>query len=307
MKPKLILCVGTGWSATTPLYFTFQKNKVATCLNKEPHVLSYLHAPQAFSNMMERKYNMGYLLPEGFRERTKEENAMATIWKAPTLDNYVKFLKHYYNHIKDEYQAVCDFSTTYAGFNIHQIMTFAKTLKENFDVKVIMILRDPFRRMFSHFNHVYRDNPIEELSKAFLYIRRFDKNSFQFPLETRGWHRKNFEAFANSNYHRIHQNWEQFFPTHSIIMEDLWAGRNSELERLNGFLGTNITELHENAYYPDRGADAPHYQNLRDQWDSDTVTLDPKTVERGRRAMHYYYESWESLTGVNPWKDDEWI
>ena len=90
-------------------------------------------------------------------------------------------------------------------------------------------------------------------------------------------------------------------------MEDLWAGRNSELERLNEFLGTNITELHENAYYPDRGADAPHYTNLRDQWDSDTVTLDAKTVERGRRAMHYYYESWESLTGTTPWKDDEWI
>ena len=130
---------------------------------------------------------MGYLLPEGFRERTKRECNGDYMEEAPSLDNYVKFLKHYYNHIKDEYEAVCDFSTTYAGFNIHHIMTFAKTLKENFDVKVIMILRDPFRRMFSHFNHVYRDNPIEELSKAFLYIRRFDKNSFQFPLDDKGY------------------------------------------------------------------------------------------------------------------------
>ena len=46
---------------------------------------------------------------------------------------------------------------------------------------------------------------------------------------------------------------------------------------------------------------------LEDQWSSDTVDLTPEHVERGRRAMSQYYEEWESLTGVNPWRDDEWV
>ena len=307
MKPKLILCVGTGWSATTPLYFTFQENKVSTGLQKETHILAYLQSPFDFTGHMKNRFETGVYSSEGVRPRTVEEDKLARVWVTPSLDSYILFFKRYYNLIKDEYQAVCDFSTTYAGFTDEIIATFADRLKKEFDVRVIMILRDPFRRMFSHMSHVNKKNPLEVLETSYLYMRRFPRDKFQFPLQLSNLRLKNYEPFANSNYALIYKNWSKHFPTHSIIMEDLWAGRNSELERLNGFLGTNITKLHENAYYPDKGSKAPHYKALEDQWSSDTVDLKPEHVERGRRAMSQYYEEWESLTGVNPWRDDEWV
>ena len=137
--------------------------------------------------------------------------------------------------------------------------------------------------------------------KEILFYLRKIPNQLVYPTQKYNHKLRNFEPFLFSNYSLIYDTWRSFFDTHYIIMEDLWAGRNNELERLNTFLGANITEVHENVYYPDRGANAPKLAGLADQWTSDTENLDPKLLHLARRMMSRQYQF------SSAWDVDEWL
>ena len=86
-------------------------------------------------------------------------------------------------------------------------------------------------------------------------------------------------------------------------MEDLWANRENELERLNNFLGTNITTLHKNLYYPFQGPNAIFDDGLKDQWRSETEWIKKENLLKAREQMSWAY----TIQGRNPWKIDEWL
>ena len=276
-KPLFVICVGTGWSATTPLYYTLQDAKIANAFIKESNIL----CPNLdFSEKYKVTKNPVYL--------------------NPTVDNYITFLHEYYQSIADEYRGVCDFTTSYATLPPDIISTFADKLKDNFNVKILMIFRDPVRRLFSHISHLSNSSPNAFLKEILFYLRKIP-NHLVYPTQKYNHKLRNFEPFLFSNYSLIYDTWRSFFDTHYIIMEDLWAGRNNELERLNTFLGANITEVHENVYYPDRGANAPKLAGLADQWTSDTENLDPKLLHLARRMMSRQYQF------SSAWDIDEWL
>ena len=276
-KPLFVICVGTGWSATTPLYYTLQDAKIANAFIKESNIL----CPNLdFSEKYKVTKNPVYL--------------------NPTVDNYITFLHEYYQSIADEYRGVCDFTTSYATLPPDIISTFADKLKDNFNVKILMIFRDPVRRLFSHISHLSNSSPNAFLKEILFYLRKIP-NQLVYPTQKYNHKLRNFEPFLFSNYSLIYDTWRSFFDTHYIIMEDLWAGRNNELERLNTFLGANITEVHENVYYPDRGANAPKLAGLADQWTSDTEDIDPKLLRLARSMMSRQYEF------SSAWDIDEWL
>ena len=276
-KPLFVICVGTGWSATTPLYYTLQDAKIANAFIKESNIL----CPNLdFSEKYKATKNPVYL--------------------NPTVDNYITFLHEYYQSIADEYRGVCDFTTSYATLPPDIISTFADKLKDNFNVKILMIFRDPVRRLFSHISHLSNSSPNAFLKEILFYLRKIP-NELVYPTQNYNYKLKNFEPFLFANYQLIHDTWRSFFDTHYIIMEDLWAGRNNELERLNTFLGANITQVHENVYYPDRGANAPKLAGLADQWTSDTEDIDPKLLRLARSMMSRQYEF------SSAWDIDEWL
>lgn len=276
-KPLFVICVGTGWSATTPLYYTLQDAKIANAFIKESNIL----CPNLdFSEKYKVTKNPVYL--------------------NPTVDNYITFLHEYYQSIADEYRGVCDFTTSYATLPPDIISTFADKLKDNFNVKILMIFRDPVRRLFSHISHLSNSSPNAFLKEILFYLRKIP-NQLVYPTQKYNHKLRNFEPFLFSNYSLIYDTWRSFFDTHYIIMEDLWAGRNNELERLNTFLGANITQVHENVYYPDRGANAPKLAGLADQWTSDTENLDPKLLHLARRMMSRQYQF------SSAWDVDEWL
>ena len=276
-KPLFVICVGTGWSATTPLYYTLQDAKIANAFIKESNIL----CPNLdFSEKYKVTKNPVYL--------------------NPTVDNYITFLHEYYQSIDDEYRGVCDFTTSYATLPPDIISTFADKLKDNFNVKILMIFRDPVRRLFSHISHLSNSSPNAFLKEILFYLRKIP-NQLVYPTQKYNHKLRNFEPFLFSNYSLIYDTWRSFFDTHYIIMEDLWAGRNNELERLNTFLGANITQVHENVYYPDRGANAPKLAGLADQWTSDTENLDPKLLHLARRMMSRQYQF------SSAWDVDEWL
>ena len=276
-KPLFVICVGTGWSATTPLYYTLQDAKIANAFIKESNIL----CPNLdFSEKYKVTKNPVYL--------------------DPTVDNYITFLHEYYQSIADEYRGVCDFTTSYATLPPDIISTFADKLKDNFNVKILMIFRDPVRRLFSHISHLSNSSPNAFMKEILFYLRKIP-NQLVYPTQKYNHKLRNFEPFLFSNYSLIYDTWRSFFDTHYIIMEDLWAGRNNELERLNTFLGANITQVHENVYYPDRGANAPKLAGLADQWTSDTENLDPKLLHLARRMMSRQYQF------SSAWDVDEWL
>ena len=276
-KPLFVICVGTGWSATTPLYYTLQDAKIANAFIKESNILC--------PNL-------------DFSEKHKATKN--TVYLNPTIDNYITFLHEYYQSISDEYRGVCDFTTSYATLPPDIISTFADKLKDNFNVKILMIFRDPVRRLFSHISHLSNSSPNAFLKEILFYLRKIP-NQLVYPTQKYSHKLRNFEPFLFSNYSLIYDTWRSFFDTHYIIMEDLWAGRNNELERLNTFLGANITQVHENVYYPDRGANAPKLAGLADQWTSDTEDIDPKLLRLARSMMSRQYEF------SSAWDIDEWL
>jgi len=85
-------------------------------------------------------------------------------------------------------------------------------------------------------------------------------------------------------------------------MEEFWdpAYRKQQCERLSNFLDAPIQKIYKNAYFPDKGADAPQYGGLIDQWTSDKETITEETIEY---AMNYFkpcYNEWKEKFGELP-------
>ncbi len=73
------------------------------------------------------------------------------------------------------------------------------------------------------------------------------------------------------------------------------------LQNLSKFLDFNIDKLWPNAYFPEMGTKAPHYEYLKDQWSSDMEDLTEEDLEFGRKYLKKYYDDWYKCFGSMPW------
>ena len=319
-KPKFIIIAGTGWSASTPLWYTLQvQNKfVHGGLVKENNFLDSISLTPSmrFKKRKDiyqetKKFNLSKesriirnlsIITDNFRKNshkkripgvkddiffTQEELDEYKKYSF-TLEKYITFYKRHWKHLQENncpYQGVGDFSNANAWLPQEFCYKVVDKLSDDFDVKVLLIVRDPIRRLWSEMGGYWDpDSPrqwenIEEYKKMF-----FDHVNW-----------------GHLHYFMILEKWERVAPTHVIIMEQLWEGDEQEREkqRLSDFLDYDIKNIHENAYCPDRGPNAPKHLGLKDQWSSDKYWLSDELYNRVK-PFFSVYQQWVDRYGSLP-------
>ena len=320
------MSTGTGWSATTPLWYTLMlDNKyLHTGFRKEGSYLTYLAMTpeQRLRDSLHNKKLKGLSSHEKTQKMAKrvlaerdeyQKTGMLEIssdlpsWnykghlaniredlyltqediddfvRPPlSLEKYITYYKRVWETLQENncpYQAVADLSNSNAFLPESFIKSTIPKLQEHFDVKVIMLVRDPIRRLWSE-------------SGAFL---EGDQESFERAFLERVMTRRYY------NYLEIIEKWEKVAPVHVVIMEQLWEGyeQDEEIYKLSKFLEYDIQEVHPNVYSPDYGPNAPHYPGLVDQWTSDKYFLREDLYNKVK-PLFPVYDEWVDKYGCLP-------
>mgnify|MGYP001157410329 FL=1 len=257
MKPKLIIGAGVGWSATRSLMFSLSNYNHG--LGKEDHILYQL-------SINDPKHLKFYTESKETRERNKRYGYEET----PTLDRFIEIYKS--NAVG--YDGVTDFTNANQKIRPDYLKEIRPTLEEHFDVKVLMIFRDPVRRLFSECCAFYENKWVQTDCKS-------AKEYFMSVLETGS-------ITDSENYQLYFDNWRNSgYNIHPISMEKLYSGQKQELEN---FLGFEI-DLYPTAYYPERGIDAPLIDGLRCQKsDTDVLSNSEYVYAKNKLKRHYRCE-----------------
>jgi hypothetical protein len=304
-KPKLLLATGIGWSATTPLHRTLKENNIINSgVGKEHNTLYWLYDKTSNFWNYKRSPQYKWLLENKSESRLKNLDLLFS--RDTTLDNFVEYYKLLSSK---DYPYVSDFSNTNANLSPQFISEISSTLKENFDVKVIMIFRDPVRRGYSHSSAQYRlmvkshdvmssewnDNDPRSRFQWRLLRKRFPDSISYWKnlLQQQGDNTSKF------SYVQVYQKYAEHFPTLPIVMEDLWGG---DIQTLENFLECKINHLHQNCYYPEMGTKAPRYEDLEDQWMSDMQDLSEEDYSFGKKHTQWMYDEWYEEFKTRPWE-----
>ena len=291
MRPKLLLCPGTGYSATTPLYYSLAVTN-QYChggFDKEYKLLPLLYYKETknlkaslyyYKTHFKRHENLEndngvYKRFGAKRERhplVSYKNSYTHLdpqyyYNRPiTLEKYIQYYKEHYNNIKESYQSVCDFTTDNGNLPLWFLQKIAPELQEHFEVKVLIINRDPVRRLFSEVNTRYQKDSHGFSSATEMFFHILNNPT----REHYGLHHQ-YENFNALTYHKdVVSNYSQTFSSVlEVSMESLWSGN----DLLSDFLDFSIDNLYDNCYYPFKGSNAPHYRYLEDQWMSDIEDL----------------------------------
>ena len=233
-----------------------------------------------------RNRDRGYLGKWGFHHETEEIEDYYS--KTPTLQNYIRYYTRHYQRVKHEYKYVSDFSNSNAFLPANYLKKIAPVLKKHFDIKVLKIFRDPVRRLYSELSHKYQNS--KELQKSYNTSKKYWRSYLNKGNIT-----------PNSDYIGSFKSFNEHFSTISIVSEELWGGKNNSQEKLAKFLDFDIKKLWPNAYFPEMGTKAPHYEDVEDQWSSDLEDLTEEDLEFGRKHLAKYYDEWYNYFGSMPW------
>ena len=342
VKPKFIISTGTGWSATTPLWYTLQLDNqyLHSGLRKEGGFLHMVRKSPIERLIEERTQKqlrgMSWTTKNTrWRERVLEDNkkyyeelktdpqtitlggSLAAVRKnlfftqeevdeyfclPPTIEKYARYFERHWKHLQENncpYKAVGDFSNQNCNLDVPFMKEVVSRLSETFDVKVLMIVRDPIRRLWSENGSRY--------TPPFTFDFKQNKEQFEKGLEppNEDVHLESFMKRVRErdywDYMNIIEKWEQVAPLHVVIMEQLWEGDQQEREkqRLSDFLDHDIKKIHENVYCPDKGCHGPHYIGLPDQWTSDKYMLQDELYEKVR-PLFPVYQQWVDKYGSLP-------
>ena len=284
MKPTLLLNSGVAFSATSPLHYTLcWDNKYAhTGHCKEHHYLYILESgnqkvKNEFINkkrQIQHKKKPPILCPDSEYVKFKGENFFC---EDMSIDRYISYYLEHWHNIKDDYKAVADFSNSNAILTEEFMQSIKGKLLTFFNIKVIMVFRDPIRRLFSVSNVNSPDDPQDYIKMC--VGGKLEPNAYYSDIYTR-----HCNVWGEEN-------------VHPIIMEEFWAG---DTQPLADFLDFPFTKIHPNVYYPDMGSRAPHYPYLQDQWQSDKEDLDLATQMYCLEHLDYIYSDFAKTFGRIP-------
>ena len=291
MKPTLFLNVGTGWSGTTPLYYTLGwYNKYCHSGHRKEKGYLWLMDLSETRNTFERvkfykqffgpsKQSTTNRKPKIFTHESKyiggnwTEDEIKYFWSPPfTIEKYIEYYIKHWDFIKHDYKAVSDFSNPNGQCSPEFLRKYAPALKSVFDVKVHAVFRDPLRRLWSLRQKQNPKDPVRQFMKMGV-----DFGYVQFFL-------KFVEAFGIDN-------------CHITIMEEFWNGQTKEL---SDFIDYEIKDVHKNAYVPDLGPNAPRIQYLNDQWESDIMHMPKEVKEYGMNMLKPVYIHFKDYFGDLP-------
>ena len=291
MKPTLFLNVGTGWSGTTPLYYTLGwYNKYCHSGHRKEKGYLWLMDLSETRNTFDRvkfykqffgpsKQSTTNRKPKIFTHESKyiggnwTEDEIKYFWSPPfTIEKYIEYYVKHWDFIKHDYKAVSDFSNPNGQCSPEFLKKYAPALKSVFDVKVHAVFRDPLRRLWSLRQKQNPKDPVRQFMKMGV-----DFGYVQFFL-------KFVEAFGIDN-------------CHITIMEEFWNGQTKEL---SDFIDYDIKDVHKNAYVPDLGPNAPRIQYLNDQWESDIMHMPKEVKEYGMNMLKPVYIHFKDYFGDLP-------
>ena len=326
-KPTLCMCVGHGWSATSPLYYTLAHNH-KYCHGghyKENKYLEHIYHynrgdesilnakrfrfRQLFNGLKRDQEDGSKAMSFGERDRpptvlhTSEVNNhwdsefVNDFFSLPhTFEKYITYYKTHYEAIKDTYSAVSDFTVNNIYLSAKYVSLVARYLKPHFNVKILIIARDPVRRAWSHLQfqwfqkgkHRGCSDPYQLFWQSLM--------DHQSPTE------KTYDLDIISLYTEGFRRWSHAFGrenVHMIVMEELWSSTET-LSQLSNFLEYEITDLFPNCYVPEMGSKAPHLEYLSDQWMSDQVDLSEEQLNIARCLMNRAYTNFQTEFGYIP-------
>jgi hypothetical protein len=208
-----------------------------------------------------------------------------------SLEKYVNHYVRLSEYCGEDYQAVGDFSNPNFLLSKNELNEVRLALSEYFDVKVLLSVRDPIRRHWSR-------------TCAFSSGRRFPPRfGLNTEISDNFW--KGKKLF--NKYPQVINNAYDVFGKENVcylVMEEFFDNRenNSEVSKLEQFLGVNIPEVYPCVFVPDRGINPPQIEGLADQWMSDTEILTPEFYNSARNSLFFdqIYSEFEELHGSLP-------
>ena len=257
-KPKLIICAGTGWSATRSLMFSLEGYNHGLC--KEDHIL---YGISLKSDTRKYDYFINNFQTIDIQKRYGFTHQGQTIGKY--IDLYLE------NSVG--YNGVTDFTNANQFINPFFLRRIGSRLHDAFDVKVMMIFRDPVRRLFSEVSAFY--------NKKWAGTNHSSCRDYFIDVLENG-----SPYHQSIKYTRCFRNWNnEGYNVHPIKMERIYSGDKRDLEK---FLGHSI-DLYPTAYYPERGVDAPLLEGIKCQ-KSDTEILSKEDYQYARGILNHEYQ-----------------
>ena len=269
MKPKLIIGAGIGWAATRSIMFSLPTCNHGIC--KEDHLLDELnHKNILLSKYTEELKSVKIARSKDAVNRIKKYNYPKDIWDKITLSKYITLYK---NNARG-FDGVTDFTNANQKLPLDFLVEIKQKLEEHFDIKVIMIFRNPVRRLFSECCAWYNNKWVETKQPT-------AKDYFMEVLDTGS-------KTDSENYAYHFNNWRiAGYNPYPIIMEDLYTPESNTLQELKDYLEVPV-DLYPTAYWPEKGVDAPLIEGLNCQ-KSDTETLSKEEYEYARKKLSHYY------------------
>lgn len=297
-KPTLLLFFGYGWAASSPFAYTLQR------LTKYCHLgwvknFNYLkdfldHKTLSNNLLFDKIRNNEVTLDQWYDHATNKVHKLNCptdlkplegfdldeyIFNPVSIDRYIKYYKTLWNFVEPYgYKAVADYH-----LQLTSIFKYSSIIKEHFDFKSLLIVRDPIRRAFSH-----AISKPKELNLKILNNRVFGN----LPVV---------------DYVKKYKKLKSLIPdAQMIIMEELWEGDGSEKQKLSSYLNHPVEDLWPNLYSPDVG----HHLT----WDLDNIVcpnpcqvlcqsdaiLTPEYYNKLRDKYSYIYDQWIDEFGSLP-------
>ena len=315
--PFLLFC-GWGHAASTPFYYTLADNMYCHGGHiKEPSYLPNMEQYEYFDRPM-WEYNsdpyeriLGPDTPNVPPELNHhspyndfpEEFIQDWIAEPPNIEKYIDYYLIHWRNVKHDYHAVADFSNCNGWLREPFLDKYIPKLEEYFDIKVIFVARDPVRRSYSDFSAKFTGNcnSSDWIKKGMfnpgmkMKKERYDSVGELFVEELNS----SVETFHYVDFYR---KFKKYVPTLQIVMEDFWEPNNfkEQTNTLSKFLDYPIVKIHENAFWPEAGENAPKYDFLKDQWGSVRKPLTKELYDYGREQLDPVYSQWEDEFGSLP-------
>ena len=141
----MIICPGIPRSGTTSLWKMLHDSKIIEGLSKEFHYLSVMYHDNIGN------YDPMYPLEliEPHKLYVTHQNQKIGLLQPYNLNNYVSYL--------DSYEKPADFSQSYFLLPEEYLRKINEDLRSHFDIKVILMYREPIQRLISYIGMLHHD------------------------------------------------------------------------------------------------------------------------------------------------------
>lgn len=243
MKPVFILGVGCQKGGTSWLYqYLAAHPDVRMSSSKEMHIFDALFMPELFGNFYRQnlllvQQEIAEILPKQTifpAEDIKLRNQLDRLNAYYDVQEYRRYflrLAGSYGDAQQPVRAVGEITPAYAALNADHFLQIKELLREDFNIKIIFLMRDPVERIWSQRRMTDR----QEASN------RADKNIAPSVLTPE--YVKDKEVVVRTNYKMTIKNLEQVFDPDDIyygFYETLFS--DEEIGRLCAFLGIHNIE-----------------------------------------------------------------